>query len=440
MYFFYYLVFIFCFIIHKGKSDIIGGNPEGICPLTITQIYGDPNSIYLPTGEISNNFKENTESIFISEENVLLDKFFITETIKENTTFNSISIIISSDNETLLKPTYSIYQLDLVSSNTTKVNSLEITYNCERLQMGETKIRLKFKPDKCKEFEMIWKKKCKGDLYGKPPIINLAFSTSDVFYTLIENGNIPLFYDYFFNKERSLNTEGDNIIINDNIKFIISLADNTLDPIPYKMNPIKLNPNNDQIVSNIIKGDIGNFGGQLNNIYQEFYILFSCKMKKDMKSDYKLNYELEFSFDNGQKITVYFNKICKVPRINYFLGYLYLIYYTFLVSFIIIFALLIIFFYGSRDEDFTSSDFIFNIKQKFFVPIIEKMGLNQYFQLNKSNKKEESGDIGISNQITKNKNDNEIQMDNGDEEEVLSIKFSTENNNENNDDNQYGGL
>ena len=117
-----------------------------------------------------------------------------------------------------------------------------------------------------------------------------------------------------------------------------------------------------------------------------------------------------------------------------------MIYYTFLVSFIIIFALLIIFFYGSRDEDFTSSDFIFNIKQKFFVPIIEKMGLNQYFLLNKSNKKEESGDIGISNQITKNKNDNEIQMDNGDEEEVLSIKFSTENNNENNDDNQYGGL
>jgi len=31
-------------------------------------------------------------------------------------------------------------------------------------------------------------------------------------------------------------------------------------------------------------------------------------------------------------------------------------------------------------------------------------------------------------------------MDNGDEEEVLSIKFSTENNNENIDDNQYGGL
>ena len=31
-------------------------------------------------------------------------------------------------------------------------------------------------------------------------------------------------------------------------------------------------------------------------------------------------------------------------------------------------------------------------------------------------------------------------MDNGDEEEVLSIKFSAENNNENIDDNQYGGL
>ena len=164
--------------------------------------------------------------------------------------------------------------------------------------MGESKIRLKLKPDKCKEFELIWKKKCKGDLYGKPPLINLAFSTSDVFYTILENGNIPLFYDYFFNKERSLNKEADNIIFNDNIKFIVSFADNTIELIPYKMNPIKLNPKNDQIVRSIIKGDIGNYGGQLNNIYQEFYILFTCKMKKEMRSDYKLNYELEFSFDN----------------------------------------------------------------------------------------------------------------------------------------------
>ena len=31
-------------------------------------------------------------------------------------------------------------------------------------------------------------------------------------------------------------------------------------------------------------------------------------------------------------------------------------------------------------------------------------------------------------------------MDNGDEEEVLSIKFSTENNNESIEENQYGGL
>ena len=440
MYNLYYFVFIICCIFNKGKSDIIGSNPDGICPFTITQIYGDSNSIYLPSGEITNNFKENTESTFISEDNVVMDKFFITETIKENTTFNIISIILTSDNETLLKPTYSTYQLDLVSSNTTKVNSLEITYNCDKLQMGESKIRLKLKPDKCKEFELIWKKKCKGDLYGKPPLINLAFSTSDVFYTILENGNIPLFYDYFFNKERSLNTEADNIIFNDNIKFIVSLADNTLEPIPYKMNPIKLNPNNDQIVSSIIKGDIGNYGGQLNNIYQEFYILFTCKMKKEMRSDYKLNYELEFSFDNGQKINVYFNKVCKVPKINFLLRYLYMIYYTFLISFVIIFGLLIFFFYGSRDEDFTSSDFLFNIKQKFFVPIIEKLKLYEYFPLNKSKKKDENVDIGISNQISKNSNDNEIQMDNGDEEEVLSIKFSTENNNENNDDNQYGGL
>ena len=117
-----------------------------------------------------------------------------------------------------------------------------------------------------------------------------------------------------------------------------------------------------------------------------------------------------------------------------------MIYYTFLISFVIIFGLLIFFFYGSRDEDFTSSDFLFNIKQKFFVPIIEKLKLYEYFPLNKSKKKDENVDIGISNQISKNSNDNEIQMDNGDEEEILSIKFSTENNNENNDDNQYGVL
>jgi len=62
-----------------------------------------------------------------------MDKFFIKETIKENTTFNIISIILTSDNETLLKPTYLTYQLDFVSSNITKVNSLEITYNCDKL-------------------------------------------------------------------------------------------------------------------------------------------------------------------------------------------------------------------------------------------------------------------------------------------------------------------
>ena len=116
-----------------------------------------------------------------------------------------------------------------------------------------------------------------------------------------------------------------------------------------------------------------------------------------------------------------------------------MIYYTFLINFDIIFGLLIFCFYGSRDYDFRS-DFLFNIKQKFFVPIIEKFQLNEYFPLNNTNKKGENVDIGISNQIWKNSNDNEIQMDNGDEEEVLSIKFSTENNNENNDDNQYGGL
>ena len=292
--------------------------------------------------------------------------------------------------------------------------------------MGESKIRLKLKPDKCKEFELIWKKKCKGDLYGKPPLINLAFSTSDVFYTILENGNIPLFYDYFFNKERSLNTEADNIIFNDNIKFIVSLADNTLEPIPYKMNPIKLNPNNDKIVTFVVKGEFGNNGGELSNVYREIYILFKCNMEKGMRNDYKLNFEMEFSFDNGQKINVYFTKVCKVPIITFYMRILYMFYYSILLSIVLFFV--------------TSSDFIFNIKQKFFVPIIEKFQLNEYFPLNNTNKKGENVDIGISNQITKNSNDNEIQMDNGDEEEVLSIKFSTENNNENNDDNQYGGL
>ena len=62
--------------------------------------------------------------------------------------------------------------------------------------------------------------------------------------------------------------------------------------------------------------------------------------------------------------------------------------------------------------------------------------------MHKTNKKNEENNIGISNQITKNNysNDNEILMDNGDEEEVLSIKFSTENNNESIEENQYDGL
>ena len=36
MYNFYYFVFIVCSIFNKGKSDIIGSNPDGICPFTIT--------------------------------------------------------------------------------------------------------------------------------------------------------------------------------------------------------------------------------------------------------------------------------------------------------------------------------------------------------------------------------------------------------------------
>ncbi len=438
--------FLFLFIIfgniNKGISDVIGGNQNGICPFTITQTYGDTNNIYLPNGDILGNFKENSGTTFISQEETQSDKFFITQTITENSAFNSLTITVKSDNETLLKPTYIMENLDLVSTNTSKVNSIEIIYNCDRFQIGESKIRLLIKPDKCNEFQLIWIKKCKGELIGKPPQINIAFTTKEIYWTILENGNIPSVLNYFFNKEESLITEGENIINSDYIKFIVALADNTNQPIPYKMNPIKLNPNNDKIVTFVVKGEFGNNGGELSNVYREIYILFKCNMEKGMRNDYKLNFEMEFSFDNGQKINVYFTKVCKVPIINFYMRILYMFYYSILLSIVLFFAILFFFFFGSRDEDFSNNDFFFNLKEKIFYPIIERLGLNQYISLHKTNKKNEENNIGISNQITKNNysNDNEILMDNGDEEEVLSIKFSTENNNESIEENQYGGL
>ena len=136
--------FLFLFIIfgniNKGISDVIGGNQNGICPFTITQTYGDTNNIYLPNGDILGNFKENSGTTFISQEETQSDKFFITQTITENSSFNSLTITVKSDNETLLKPTYIMENLDLVSTNTSKVNSIEIIYNCDRFQIGESKI------------------------------------------------------------------------------------------------------------------------------------------------------------------------------------------------------------------------------------------------------------------------------------------------------------
>ena len=84
--------------------------------------------------------------------------------------FPSIGINVEATNLTVSKPVFKINDISNGNDNNTQTNSIEIKYNCEKNIMGETNIKLTFNPENCNPFQLIWVKKCVGELFGKNPL------------------------------------------------------------------------------------------------------------------------------------------------------------------------------------------------------------------------------------------------------------------------------
>jgi hypothetical protein len=95
------------------------------------------------------------------------------------------------------------------------------------------------------------------------------------------------------------------------------------------------------------------------------------------------------------------------------------------MAFVIIFCVFLYFL--SSDEDYGFKDFIFSLKQKIINPILEYFNISFTSSPSNSDDKDEKSNL---------KSD-ETPMENGDEEDLLNIKYTIDNKNENED---YGGI
>ena len=170
---------IIIMIMEKFKSEK--------CGISISQNLEESqkeiNNIYIDENKISIPFQENSPSPFVSPELRTSDIFYVTEKKDINKgNFPSIGINVEATNLTVSKPVFKINDISNGNDNNTQTNSIEIEYNCEKNIMGETNIKLTFNPENCNPFQLIWVKKCVGELYGKNPNINLE---------IISNSNQP---------------------------------------------------------------------------------------------------------------------------------------------------------------------------------------------------------------------------------------------------------
>jgi hypothetical protein len=387
------------------------------------------NNIYIDENKISIPFQENSPSPFVSPELRTSDIFYVTEKKDINKgNFPSIGINVEATNLTVSKPVFKINDISNGNDNNTQTNSIEIEYNCEKNIMGETNIKLTFNPENCNPFQLIWVKKCVGELYGKNPNINLEIiSNSNQPELTINNGIIEDNYFYLFNPVDSQNQNKEFIVYSNNL--IISIQKNNIND-DINLLPIEIHPLTNEIIKIKIIGDLGNKGGKINEFKDNINIAFDCNMN-NLKNDYSNNYDIVLPFSDGRKITLYFKKICPLPTISVYKKIFNFIYLSTIVYIILTIIFCVFLYYISTDEDFGFKDFIFSLKEKIINPILSKFNLYSSDNFSSEDKEEKS-----------NLKNDETPMENGDEEDIFSIKYTIDkkDNNSNNQNEDYGGI
>ena len=398
------------------------------CPLSISQNLDESlneiNNIYIDEKTISIPFQENSPSPFISPELRNSDIFYVTEKKDLNKqNFPSIGINVEATNLTVAKPVFKINDMQVGDENISQTNSLEIEYNCEKNIMGETIIKLSFTPENCNSFQLIWIKKCVGELYGKNPNINLEINLKDNPVKTINNGLIDQNYYYLFNPIDFENQDKEINIYNNDLIISIQKSNSSDD---INLLPIEIHPIKNDIINFKILGDLGNKGGKIEEEKKNINIAFECNMTNS-QVEYSNNYDIVLPFNDGRKITIYFKKFCIIPTIPIYQKIFYYFYYYTVgyMAFVIIFCVFLYFL--SSDEDYGFKDFIFSLKQKIINPILEYCNISFTSSPSNSDDKDEKSNL---------KSD-ETPMENGDEEDLLNIKYTIDKKNENED---YGGI
>ena len=416
---------IIIMIMEKFKSEK--------CGISISQNLEESqkeiNNIYIDENKISIPFQENSPSPFVSPELRTSDIFYVTEKKDINKgNFPSIGINVEATNLTVSKPVFKINDISNGNDNNTQTNSIEIEYNCEKNIMGETNIKLTFNPENCNPFQLIWVKKCVGELYGKNPNINLEIiSNSNQPELTINNGIIEDNYFYLFNPVDSQNQNKEFIVYSNNL--IISIQKNNIND-DINLLPIEIHPLTNEIIKIKIIGDLGNKGGKINEFKDNINIAFDCNMN-NLKNDYSNNYDIVLPFSDGRKITLYFKKICPLPTISVYKKIFNFIYLSTIVYIVLTIIFCVFLYYISTDEDFGFKDFIFSLKEKIINPILSKFNLYSSDNFSSEDKEEKS-----------NLKNDETPMENGDEEDIFSIKYTIgkKDNNNNNQNEDYGGI
>ena len=412
-------------IMEKFKSEKCGTSISQ----NLEESQKEINNIYIDENKISIPFQENSPSPFVSPELRTSDIFYVTEKKDINKgNFPSIGINVEATNLTVSKPVFKINDISNGNDNNTQTNSIEIEYNCEKNIMGETNIKLTFNPENCNPFQLIWVKKCVGELYGKNPNINLEIiSNSNQPELTINNGIIEDNYFYLFNPVDSQNQNKEFIVYSNNL--IISIQKNNIND-DINLLPIEIHPLTNEIIKIKIIGDLGNKGGKINEFKDNINIAFDCNMN-NLKNDYSNNYDIVLPFSDGRKITLYFKKICPLPTISVYKKIFNFIYLSTIVYIVLTIIFCVFLYYISTDEDFGFKDFIFSLKEKIINPILSKFNLYSSDNFSSEDKEEKS-----------NLKNDETPMENGDEEDIFSIKYTIDkkDNNNNNQNEDYGGI
>ena len=407
-------------------KKIISQNQK--CPISISQnldeSLNEVNNIYIDEKTISIPFQENSPSPFISPELRNSDIFYVTEKKDLNKqTFPSIGINVEANNLTVAKPVFKINNMQVGNENITQTNSLEIEYNCEKNIMGETIIKLSFTPENCNSFQLIWIKKCVGELYGKNPNINLEINLKDNPVKTINNGLIDQNYYYLFNPIDFENQDKEINIYNNDLIISIQKSNSSDD---INLLPIEIHPIKNDIINFKILGDLGNKGGKIEEEKKNINIAFECNMTNS-QVEYSNNYDIVLPFNDGRKITMYFKKFCIIPSIPIYHKVFSYFYYSTVGYMAFVFLFCVFLYFLSTDEDYGFKDFIFSLKQKIINPLLEYCNISYTSSPSNSDDKDEKSNL---------KND-ETPMENGDEEDLLNIKYTIDKKNENED---YGGI